>query len=191
MYHKHYPSRQSGVLMIEVLITILVTTLGLLGIAALFARSQQMGDEAYQRYQALDIAHQLAEVLSVNRPESLLNAASNYVVITAASLPGDPAFSVPDASVASLDLLGFHNALIGAQKTQGGLNVAALVAARGCVDFLGTVGSPTDPPRYRVSVAWQGREGSAATVAGVSACGTGLYSAENLRRVVSLEVQVL
>lgn len=177
--------------MIEVLITILVTTLGLLGIAALFARSQQMSDEAYQRYQALDIAHQLAEVVSVNRPEAALGAASPYVLITAASLAGDPGFSVPDASVASLDLLGFHNALVGAQKTQAGVNVAALISARGCVDFLGAVGSPTDPPRYRISVAWQGRQASVATVAGVSVCGTGLYGGEDLRRVVSLEVQVL
>ena len=38
--------KQRGMLMIEVLVTILIVTLGLLGIAALFARSQQINDEA-------------------------------------------------------------------------------------------------------------------------------------------------
>lgn len=192
--------RESGMLMIEVLITILIVTIGLLGIAAMFVRSQVTNDEAYQRYQALDVAHQLSEQLSTNRTEANNGATSAYVTGLTGALPGDSGFTrasacttcLPD-QMAALDLTAFHDSLIGAQKIQGGSNVSALIGARGCVEFLGTVGSLDDPPRYRISVVWQGRQASAAVPAGGTQCGgLTLYGADGLlRRVVSLEVQVL
>lgn len=190
---------QRGMLMIEVLVTILITTLGLLGIIALFAKSQVMSDEAYQRYQALDIAQQLGEVLSTNRTEAALNAASGYVITT--TLAGDPLFldSPSNANMAIQDLSRFHEALVGAQKISAGNKIAPLVSARGCVDFLGTVGDVTDPPRYRISVAWQGRQEiavqSGEVLLGGSDCAKNLYGTGGddvkRRRVVSIEVQVL
>ena len=183
--------RQHGVLMIEVLVTILITTLGLLGIVALFSRSQQMGDEAYQRFQALDAAHQLGEALSVNRTEAALGNASAYVI--AGTLAGDAAFTWTTSTIPGQDLGRFHQTLIGVQKKSGGTNIAPLIAARGCVSFLGTAGDPADPPRYQISVAWTGRQKSSAP-ADDAGCAAALYGdAEKLklRRVVTIEVQVL
>ena len=194
-------NRQSGVLMIEVLITILIVSIGLLGIAAMFVRSQVANDEAYQRHQALDIAHQLSEQLSSNRTEAAKGLTSTYVTgDTGSALPGDTGFSRATActtctsdQMAAQDLTAFHDTIVGAQKTQAGNRVAALVAARGCVEFLGTVGNLDDPARYRITVVWQGRQASAAVPAGGSACGgLNLYGADRLlRRLISLEVQVL
>ena len=167
--------------MIEVLVTILIVTLGLLGIAALFVRSQQMGDEAYQRFQALHIAHQLAETLSANRAKD----PAEYVTGTS-SPAGIGGFDAGGL----VGLADFHNELIGASKQSGGSNVATLIAAVGCVESLGA-GTALDPLHYRISVAWQGRQASA-NPAGASSCGKiQIDNAETgLRRIVSLDVQV-
>jgi type IV pilus assembly protein PilV len=194
---KNYRTRQSGVLMIEVLITILIVSLGLLGIAATFARSQLVSDEAYQRYQALDLAHQLSEQLSTNRTEAVKGAGSAYVTDVSGSLvAGDSGFSRATActgcdstQMAGIDLTAFNDGIVGAQKTQAGTRVAALTGARGCVEYLGTVGDVSNPPRYRISVVWQGRQASAETL-NATQCSIALYGV-GLRRVISLEVQVL
>lgn len=199
MYIKSYRGRESGVLMIEVLITILIVSLGLLGIAAMFVRSQLIGDEAYQRYVALQIAHQLSERLSTNEQQGLLAELSGYVTGTTGTLPGDNAY-VPAApcssgcittQVVGNDLGAFHDALVGNQKVRSGNKVAALVNARGCVEFLGPNGGAPmafdDPRRYRISVVWEGRQASAETT-NPTLCGNGIYG-PGLRRAVSLEVE--
>jgi type IV pilus assembly protein PilV len=193
--------RQNGMLMIEVLITILIVSIGLLGIGATFARSQLVSDEAYQRNQAVSIAHQLSEQLSTNRTEAAKAQTSAYVTgVSGALIAGDSGFvraasctACTTAQMAANDLTSFHDAIVGAQKTQGATKVSALIGALGCVEYLGpALGAPVDvtnPPRYRISVVWQGRQASAETV-NATLCGSGLYGA-GLRRVISIEVQVL
>lgn len=193
--------RESGMLMIEVLITILIVSIGLLGIAATFVRSQLVSDEAYQRNQAISIAHQLSEQLSTNRTEAARAENSAYITGVSGSLvAGDSGFSrasacatCTSAQMAASDLTIFHDAIVGAQKMQGATKVSALTGARGCVEYLGpALGAAMDvnnPPRYRISVVWQGRQASAETTS-ASLCGNGLYGA-GLRRVISIEVQVL
>jgi hypothetical protein len=95
--------------------------------------------------------------------------------------------------MAAMDLTAFHDGIVGAQKTQAGTKISPLTGARGCVEFLGTAGDVSDPPRYRISVAWQGRQASALT-ANASTCASEHYpdaEKQKLRRVISLEVQVL
>ena len=189
--------------MIEVLVTILIVSLGMLGIAAMFVRSQQFNDEAYQRYQALDIAHQLSEQLSTNSTEAKNKGTSAYVTDKAggASFTRSSACTACDsAAMAKQDLTSFHDALVGAQKTQSGTKVASLVGARGCVEYLSDTADPTNlanPPRFRISVVWQGRQFAgaafAATTDNPTECGKDLYKIDGKdhRRVISLEVQVL
>lgn len=192
---------EAGMLMIEVLITILIVSLGLLGIAAMFVRSQLVSDEAYQRYVALQIAHQLTEQLSTNGLEAAKLEGSPYVTgITGATIAGDPSFTregectgCDSWQIARRDLTVFHDAIMGAQKVKSGNKISSLVDARGCVEYLGPkLGDPpvvSDPSRYRISVSWRGRQASVAT-ANATLCGNGVYAAD-LRRVISLEVDVL
>jgi len=190
---------QNGMLMIEVLVTILIVSLGLLGIAAMFARSHLVSDEAYQRYQATEIAHQLSEQLTANQSEASLRETSTYVTGLSAPMPGHGYTSTmcspcTSAQLAVRDLSIFHDSLIGTQKTKSGNNASALLDARGCVEYLGPkLGDPIDPedpPRYRISVVWQGR-GLAGTTVNPTLCANGIYSDARLRRVISLEVQIL
>ena len=51
----------SGFTLIEVLVTLVILTFGLLGIAGLMAKGQRISFEAYQRQQAVALASDMAE----------------------------------------------------------------------------------------------------------------------------------
>jgi len=85
-------SRQSGITMIEVLVTILVMSVGLLGLAALQGFSLQAGQSAYYRTQATNLAYEVADFARVNRSAAInscslptLDSWSNFV---STQLPG-------------------------------------------------------------------------------------------------------
>jgi type IV pilus assembly protein PilV len=77
MKDTHFPRRsarraatlrgQRGVTMIEILITLLVLSVGLLGLAALQGFSLQAGQVSYHRTQATNIAYEVADFARSNR----------------------------------------------------------------------------------------------------------------------------
>lgn len=75
------PRRQCGVTLIEILITLLVLAVGLLGLAALQGLSMQSSQVAYQRSQAVSIAYEVADFARANRsvasPGDLQDLAGN------------------------------------------------------------------------------------------------------------------
>ena len=56
-----------GFTLIEVLVTLVILTFGLLGIAGLMAKGQRIAFEAYQRQQAVALASDMAERMRGNR----------------------------------------------------------------------------------------------------------------------------
>lgn len=58
---------QRGFSLVEVMVALLVTTVGLLGLAALQLTSLKIGHNAYLRGQAVQIAHEIAERMRANR----------------------------------------------------------------------------------------------------------------------------
>nr|WP_288256245.1 type IV pilus modification protein PilV [uncultured Pseudomonas sp.] len=71
------PQRQHGATLIEVLIAVVVLSIGLLGLAGLQVTSVQSNHSAYQRSQATLLAYDLADRMRANRTEALTNA---YVI---------------------------------------------------------------------------------------------------------------
>lgn len=67
---------QRGVTLIEILITLLVLAVGLLGLAALQGLSLQTGQVAYQRSQAVNIAYEVADFARANRSRPNVQAQS-------------------------------------------------------------------------------------------------------------------
>jgi type IV pilus assembly protein PilV len=59
--------RESGFTMVEVLVALVILTIGLLGIAALYLNSLQSGRTAIYRTQAVNLAADLADRIRVNR----------------------------------------------------------------------------------------------------------------------------
>ena len=58
---------QHGLTMLEVLITIIIVSLGLLGLAGLQARVQVAELEAYQRTQAIVLLQEMVDRINANR----------------------------------------------------------------------------------------------------------------------------
>lgn len=71
---KSIARHQEGATLIEVLIAIVVLSIGLLGLAGLQVTSVQSNHSAYQRSQATLLAYDLTDRMRANRTEALTNA---------------------------------------------------------------------------------------------------------------------
>lgn len=177
-------ANQQGFSMIEVLVSLVIFSVGLMGLAGLHVVAQQSEVESYQRVQALILVRDMANRLNANR-----DVASCYVTSTAlgtgySATPACTAGTTAQNNQAVSDLTEISDTLQGAAETDsGGSNVGAMVGARGCIIFDSAISA------YRVSVAWQGLGTTLAPSSGL-ACGQGAYPDEKLRRVVSVVVRI-
>jgi type IV pilus assembly protein PilV len=187
---------QGGVTLVEVLVTLVILAIGLLGLVALQARVQVLQAESYQRAQALVLLKDMAGRISNNRNNAAVYAADfagqdmATEGVGAHLAAGDcPA---PDAATprATGDIADWCTNLRGAAETVGGTNVGAMVGGRGCVEDLGS-------GRFLVTVAWQGLAPIQAPPATVT-CGLDQYNGgtgspcvnDLCRRVVTTIVQL-
>ena len=196
-----------GFTLIEVLVTLVILTFGLLGIAGLMAKGQRASFEAFERQQAVALASDMAERVRANRTQAVAYSTAarsnnpagtgdfykdlligNYTDCgTALCTPAD--LAAFDVAVWDGLLTGYSEAVI-----VGNTKVGGIVKARGCIDeTANTLGSCPGGGFYtralRVSVAWQGNEDTVAPT--VSTCGQNLYPSETKRRVAVLDLMVL
>jgi len=162
---------QSGFTMIEILVTIVILTIGLLGLAGLQARIQVAEIESYQRAQAILVLQDMVARINGNRKN-----ATAYVTGTPLG-EGNAVISCAGKTGADLDLCEWGNMLLGAAETSGTQKVGAMIGARGCIS------NPvaTMPRQMNVAVVWQGLTPTAAPN---STCGSGLYGNEATRRAL-------
>ena len=182
-----------GFTMLEVLISIFIMTIGLLGLAGMQIRAQQAELESYQRAQALILVNDMIDRVNANRSAAQcynFTAAANGTPFagggTANAAPVCGAFgTIETRGRANTDLTEWHGALNGAAEQLSGASVGAMTGARGCVSLDTTV----NPNQYRVSVAWQGSTPTRnpTSVDASYTCGTGQYGGdEAIRRVISV-----
>ena len=189
------PLRPAGFTMIEVLVALLITVLGLLGLAGLQARLHQAEFESYQRTQALILLNDIVDRINVNRVTARCFAITPVGAGTPYFGSGSAAFAACGDGTAAenanaLAAMGeWDNLLKGAAETKDAAAVGAMVGARGCVtydaatellDAVGAVMPGTGT--YTASVAWQG---GIDTVSPTVNCANNLYGVEARRRVVS------
>src|SRR3954453_9477866 len=79
-------SREAGYLLIEVLITMFILAVGLLGVVGLQARAQQAETDSYQRTQALVLLRDMAARINANHGQAFDTTTSPYLVPTTAPL---------------------------------------------------------------------------------------------------------
>jgi type IV pilus assembly protein PilV len=201
MMMKPFRSRSSnaGFSMVEVLVSLLITALGLLGLAGLQVRMQQAEFESYQRSQALILLYDMTERIESHR----VAARSCFAAITTNTTNGTPYLGTganaptgcasggtaadnarADAAIAEWDSL-----LDGASETKGGASVGSIVGARGCVSYNAASELAGQPGTgmYTVMVAWQGQFSTAIPTKedGTTLhCADNQYGNETLRRVV-------
>jgi len=181
-------SLSTGFSLIELLVSLAVTGIGLVGVLQLYAYGQSSELESYQRSQALVLLDDMANRLDANRGAAPCYAVSDAVSGAPSVGEGNSAiFSCTGAgtsasrALADSDLAQWDLALKGGAERRDGVNVGGVRGARGCVwsDVAGDV--------YVLSVSWQGRApGSVPT----NTCGQGEYGDEQLRRVVSTTVRL-
>jgi type IV pilus assembly protein PilV len=175
--------RFSGFGLIEVLVSLVIISLGLLGIAALHGRAQQAEVESHQRIQALVLLGDMSNRIRTNKGAAgCYDLASSAVGVGQSAPGGCNAFgTIETQALAVRDLNAWHAALVGEAEKVGDANTPPMIGARGCI----TANTAMD--QFTVTVAWQGL---APTVAPTSACGKDQYGDDDLRRAVSLTVQL-
>ncbi len=178
MTHIHR-SRLRGVTMVEVLITIVILTIGLLGVAGLQARMQLAEVESYHRSHAIVLLQDIVARVTSNRRNAM-----NYVTGTPVGT-GNAIQNCLGLTGANLDLCHWNNALLGAAETSsGGQQVGAMIGARGCISNV----TATMPREFTLAVVWQGVTPTVAPTA--TACGQGLYGNEQTRRALVARIKI-
>lgn len=169
-------ARHHGFSMIEVLITIAILMVGLLGLAGLQSRVAAAEFEAYQRAQALVLIQEFVDRMAANKASAAAYVRSDI------GAAGTELSCVGITNTADRDLCELNNALVGAaEKGSGGsVNVGAMIGARACV---------TSPAAnsYVITIAWQGLT---PTKAPLETCGALSYGDDKLRRTVSMPFRV-
>lgn len=171
-------NRMSGISLVETLMSIVVVSFGLLGLAALQGRATNAELESYQRGQALILLHDM-----VNRIENNPNNAHNYLTgDTPVGTGVESANCTALQDRAAIDLCEWSTLLQGASEHRGSQEIGVMVDARGCIERTST------ERRYRIAVVWQGAGN--ATAPTNTDCGEGLYDSEESRRAVTSTVLI-
>ena len=151
--------------MIEILVALLILTVGLLGLVGMQAMAQRAEVESYQRAQAMVLLNDIVDRINTNR-----KAATCYAITdgsTGVPFIGAPAttggtyptgsFScptmatLPDAVArAALDVKLIEQMMLGAAEAKSGASVGAMIGARACIGF------DSLAKAYTVAIAWQG-----------------------------------
>ena len=174
--------KQSGLSMIEVLVTMVILMVGMLGLAGLQTQSLRSEMESYQRVQALILLQDMVGRINANRANAL-----SYVTTTLGTPhlgTDNPAGNCAGLVGRLLDSCEWNNVLLGASEVQAGGRVGAMIGGRGCVTLI----DATDQT-YQISVAWQGLGKTFSQVTNL--CGQNLYGNDDAqRRVVSLTIRI-
>ena len=162
--------------MIEVLITIVISAFGLLGVAALQARMHVSEMEASQRAQATVLLRHITDRINANRKNAM-----SYITATPV---GTALRDCAGLTGAALDVCEWNNLLAGAAETYAGRRMGAMMTARGCI--INT--DPVMPRKFTVSVVWQGLTPSVAPTS--TECANGTYGDDRTRRAIVAPVVV-
>lgn len=191
---------QAGFTMIEVLIAMLILTIGLLGLVAMQAVAQRAELESYQRAQAMVLMNDVVDRISANRRAATCyaittssTAGTPYIGATGTGVYDTSSFSCPSmatnptaVSRAALDVQLIEEMMLGAGEVTSGNRVGAMIGARACIGFDSVSQS------YTVAIAWQGLSptfspaswDSTINPAFARNCALNLYGADTQRRVI-------
>ena len=152
---------QQGSSLIEVLVTMLIVAVGLLGAGGMQIASTRYQQTAFMRSQAIEQAQFIAEKMKANSVVLVISAvpspASHYLApepygtATLAALPADPGCGLTAGSTCT----GLQSAVKDMRDWR--TSVAALPGGRGSIEpVIG--GAATDPVARRVVVMWQEKQ---------------------------------
>jgi type IV pilus assembly protein PilV len=193
-------SPQGGFTLIEVLVALLVLTVGLLGLVGVQVVAQNAELESYQRAQAMVLMNDIVDRINANRKAAACyaittssSAGTPYLGATGAGQYSSGSFSCPSlatnptaVATAQTDVQLIEQMLQGAAETTSGNRIGSMIGARACIGF------DTASQSYTVAIAWQGITATFspaswdATINPAIArnCALNLYGTDTQRRVV-------
>jgi len=188
----HKRSFQTGSSLIEVLVSLIVFSFALLGLANLQVVSKQNNHDAVQRLTATLLSKDIISKMRSNATElgTYTSAAGTRTLgrtsITAEPTPTCQGAATPctTTQLAIHDLWQWEQAIDGATETKSGSSVGGMLLPTGCI----TGPATGDAGVYTIAIAWRGK----ATLknSAISTCGasTGLYGTNNeFRRVIAIQ----
>jgi type IV pilus assembly protein PilV len=183
-------NKQKGFSLVEVLVTLMITTIALLGSISLQVVSKRSVYDAMQRTSAAHLANDLFSRMRANST-SLVNYVPGGTIgqgsrgIAPANDCLNPAAGCTDIQLAGYDLWQWEQHLDGQQEQVNHNPVGGLMSATACL--VGPVGGGSG--NYQIAIAWRGRTGLANPA--INACGAGgglLYGAnDEFRRVLVID----
>lgn len=166
--------RQVGSSLIEILITLVVMSFGLLGLAGFVTKSTMLTADTTQRARAAALLSDMASRVASNK-----TIAASFVVGT--TVYGATVQDCDGKTSAALDLCQWNNLLLGTNDAQVGGNASAL-GYRGCITK-----PVVSDPNYVITIAW----GSVAQgVPPADTCAEGAFGDDTYRRVLRAQVRV-
>lgn len=171
----------AGVSLIEVLVSVVILSFGLLGLANLQSKMHVAEVEAYQRAQAVLALSDISERIRANRVQAASYVSANLIGTGDSQPESCTGLSIGPAR----DLCEWSNTLKG--RAEGTTN---MFGARGCIT---EVQAPVPVPPckagiYEVTVTWQGMVKSATSPL---ACAASQYGSDDgYRRAISAQVTV-
>jgi type IV pilus assembly protein PilV len=182
--------RNVGFTLIEVLVTMVVLAIGLLGLALLQATSLNNQLEAYHRAQAILLLEEMSNRIRVNSDDAIDGVyadAANYGQRNLDDFGLDAGEDCLDIinNAPQRDLCEWNFALEGAAVKLGDTNMGSVNGAIGCIENV--AGSVYEEKIVRLTIAWQGM---AKTAAPTSICGQGAFGDDEFRRVSSVDTVI-
>lgn len=185
--------RQRGLTLIEVLVTMTILSVGLLGVAGLQGMTKRSTHQAYQRTLATQLVDGIIERVRANP-----SAAASYHTGTSAPLgnasrgntrPSPDCSSgnaCTDAQLATHDLWSWEQAIDGAAVTKvingSSTRTGGLMSSRGCIVFTADAGK-TNTGTMSVILSWDSlTDISDAVEAGDTVCGSVAANTDGTRR---------
>ncbi|MDB5968804.1 MAG: putative type 4 fimbrial biosis pilv-related transrane protein [Hydrocarboniphaga sp.] len=168
--------RADGFTLIEVLITIFITAIGLLTVAGLQAASKKVNFETAQRTSATALAQDMVERIRANPSAKVSYLTSDATAAASATGCAASSAACSSADLAAYDVYQWGQKLLGAEEQDASGNITGgLVNPTGCITYDAT------NKVYRVAVAWRGYTALAAIPSTVpsndpmrATCGNGL-----------------
>ena len=176
---RHYSPASRGFTLIEVLVTMVIIAIGIMGLAGLQMTSLNSQFESYQRTQALLLVEDMSNRLRAN---AVAARAGGYPEGAAYGLGVDVDCTTLTVT-AERDLCEWNDAVAGVSVVDGARNLGSAMGARGCIENI--IGSADGEAIIRLTVAWQGLS---ATVSPISACGVDAFGDDDsFRRTVTMD----
>lgn len=178
---------QNGFSLLEVLVSIVILAIGLLGLAGLQTKANEVEMEAYQRSVALMLIEDMANRIAAGR---------TYVtdfqgVSLAAYGVGDTqAAACPSTGDAAAQLCEWSNAMKGAAEKKDSSNIGAPIGMRGCLISVAPTGGALG--EFFVVGVWQGLMPTASPPANTpgAQCAADVDFGTGLRRAVVTRVLI-